>query len=84
MSDEKKRPGKKSGDRAELEQLLDLLRRNGVQSFKSGEIEVTFSGQAYLENPVMDNRMPLDAQASSKRKKSQAEQDEDDLFYSAK
>jgi hypothetical protein len=70
----------------EIEKLVQMCRRNGVQELTLGSVSLKLGGNAFLVNPMIDNKTTPDAGAgaSNKRAKSQAEQDEEDLFYSAR
>lgn len=61
-----------------LDEILNILRKNGVESFKSKEFEVQFNVRAFLKDPLVDNNAP-----DTKFEKNQAANTDDDLFYSS-
>jgi hypothetical protein len=62
------------GKLTDLKKLLKLLRENGVEEYKNGDIHVKLGARAYLTTPMMT--IPK----FEPEKKQQ--NDDDDLFYS--
>jgi len=60
------------GEINNLKEVLDLLRKSGVQTYEDKEIKVTFSDRAYLADPIQSNNAVVEEKTTAS---------EDDLLY---
>lgn len=64
------------GEINNLKEVLDILRKSGVQSYEDKEIKVTFSERAYLVDPIQSNTAVVEEKTTPS--------EDDILYYSAR